>query len=89
MTTSPPPDLPREPMARSVLVTDSDLVVSLVDGRTLTVPTHWFPKLSKATPALRSEWHLIGGGKGIQWPALDEDLSVAGLLRSCGPHTHR
>ena len=81
MTTSPPPDQPAEPTAQSVRVTDSQLVVSLADGRTLTVPTRWFPKLVAASPTARDQWRLIGSGQGIHWPALDEDLSVAGLLR--------
>jgi hypothetical protein len=53
----------------------------LTDGRTLSVPLVWFPRLLAATPAQLAEWRLVGGGEGIRWEALDEDLSVRGLLR--------
>jgi hypothetical protein len=56
------------------------LVVRLKDGRTLSVPLAWFPRLRDGSPEQRSAWRLIGGGVGIHWPALDEDVSVAGLL---------
>ena len=67
--------------ARAVRVTDDDLVVDLTDGRTITVPLVWFPRLLHATPAQRRRWEVLGEGAGIHWPAIDEDLSVAGLLR--------
>ncbi|MBI3031446.1 MAG: DUF2442 domain-containing protein [Candidatus Rokubacteria bacterium] len=67
--------------ARAVRVTDDDLVVDLTDGRTITVPLVWFPRLLHATPAQRRRWEFLGEGEGIHWPAIDEDLSVAGLLR--------
>jgi len=57
------------------------LHVRLSDGREIGVPLEWFPKLRDATPEQRSRWKLIGKGVGIHWPDLDEDLSVAGLLR--------
>lgn len=50
-------------------------------GRTISVPLAWFPRLLRATPDQRREWQLLGDGEGIGWPQLDEDLSVAGLLR--------
>jgi hypothetical protein len=55
-------------------------VVHLEDGRSLTVPLEWFPRLREATPEQLSRWRLIGPGTGIHWPDLDEDISVAGLL---------
>jgi hypothetical protein len=69
------------PRATSVGCTDDELVVALSDGRTLTVPLAWFPRLLGATSAERADWRLIGGCEGIRWEVLDEDLSVRGLLR--------
>jgi len=69
------------PSAVSVECTDNELRVVLDDGRKLSVPLAWFPRLLTATPAQRADWRLIGGGEGIRWEALDEDLSVLGLLR--------
>jgi hypothetical protein len=57
------------------------LSVSLKDGRTITVPLAWYPRLLKATEAQRKNWKVSGGGYGIHWPELDEDLSTEGLLR--------
>jgi hypothetical protein len=68
-------------LATSVECTDDELIVALSDGRTLSVPLAWFPRLLGATSAERSDWRLIGSGEGIRWEALDEDLSVRGLLR--------
>jgi hypothetical protein len=56
------------------------LHVQLTDGRVISAPLEWFPKLRNATAAQRSQWSLIGKGIGIHWDDLDEDLSVAGLL---------
>jgi hypothetical protein len=64
-----------------VSVTESELVVSLTDGRTLSVPLAWYPRLLQATSKQRDCWELLGEGEGIRWPEIDEDLSVAGLLR--------
>jgi len=64
-------------------VTSEDLVVDLSDGRRILVPLGWFPRLSNATPDQRRNWRFIGAGMGFHWPDLDEDLSVAGLLRGC------
>jgi len=69
-----------EPVALSVHATDDALTVDLADGRTITVPLAWFPRLLHGTAAERSNWRLIGSGQGIHWPALDEDISVASLL---------
>lgn len=66
--------------AQNVAVTDEALTVDLTDGRTLSVPLAWYPRLLHGTPAERNHWELIGDGEGIHWPELDEDLSVEGLL---------
>jgi hypothetical protein len=66
--------------ARGIEFIPDALVVHLEDGRSLTVPLEWFPRLRDAPPAARTRWELMGGGLGIHWPELDEDLSVAGLL---------
>ena len=68
------------PDAQSVEVTDKILIVQLADGRAISLPLAWYPRLAGATPQERNNWRLIGGGEGIHWPDLDEDLSVAGLL---------
>jgi Protein of unknown function (DUF2442) len=70
-----------EPRAASARVTAADLIVTLVDGRTVSVPLAWFPSLHGATPAQRTNLRLIGRGYGIHWPDLDEDLSIKGLLQ--------
>ena len=57
------------------------LSVALRDGRTITVPLAWYPRLFSATPAQRKNWQVAGGGYGIHWPDIDEDLSTEGLLR--------
>jgi hypothetical protein len=67
--------------AKEVLVSDDELTVSLWDGRRVSVPLAWFPRLLHATSAQRRNYELLGEGVGIHWPDLDEDLSVAGLLR--------
>ena len=69
------------PRASAIECTDQDLVVLLDDGRRLAAPLTWFPRLLAATPVQRAQWRLIGGGEGIRWDRLDEDLSVRGLLR--------
>jgi hypothetical protein len=58
-------------------------VVDLSDGRTVTVPTAWYPRLACGTASERRNWRLIGLGEGIHWPDLDEDISVEGLLAGC------
>lgn len=69
------------PRVQDVRVTADELTVVLTDGRTVTVPLAWFPRLLRATAAQRQRWELLGDGEGIHWPDIDEDLSVAGLLR--------
>ena len=66
--------------AKDVTFTDDALVVALADGRTISVPLDWYPRLQRATAAQRSNWELIGDGYGIHWPDVDEDISVRGLL---------
>ena len=68
------------PQAHKIKCTDADLIVDLVDGRSISAPLVWFPKLSQATPQQLANWELLGDGEGIHWPQLDEDISVAGLL---------
>jgi hypothetical protein len=68
------------PRAIEVSVTADELVVRLVDGRTVTVPLAWFPRLLHAATDERSDFRIIGAGEYINWPSLDEDLSVSGLL---------
>jgi len=68
--------------AIGVRVTDERLIVTLADGRELSAPLAWFPRLSEATAEQRQKWRLIGRGHGIHWPDVDEDISVASLLRA-------
>jgi hypothetical protein len=70
----------KETVAQSVAANDEALIVDLADGRTITVPLSWFPRLAHGTPAERANWRLIGAGVGIHWPDLDEDISVESLL---------
>ena len=70
----------RVPDAIQVAVTDEALTVELNDGRTISVPLAWYPRLLHATPEERRNWRLIGKGQGIHWEVLDEDVSVEGLL---------
>ena len=66
---------------RAVRFTDEKLTVDLKDWRTITVPLAWYPRLLRATPAQRANWQIAGGGFGIHWPEVEEDLSTQGLLR--------
>ena len=68
------------PFAQDVHVTDDTLSMDLTDGRSISVPLAWFPRLVHATAKERSHWRLIGQGEGVHWDDLDEDISVAGLL---------
>lgn len=68
------------PLAVDVRCTKDELIVSLSDGRVLSVPLVWFPRLAGATAAQLAEYELLGNGEGIHWPAVDEDVCVAGLL---------
>ena len=72
-----------------VAFTDDALSVSLRDGRTITVPLVWYPRLLEATPAQRKNWKIAGGGYGIHWPDVHEDLSTEALLRGApAPKAH-
>ncbi len=82
MTSLPNEDHP--PQARRVSFTDDALVIDLADGRTLSVPISWYPRLTHATAQERANWQLVGSGDGIHWPDLDEDVSVEGLLAGRG-----
>jgi Protein of unknown function (DUF2442) len=68
------------PNALGVEVSDDSLIVELSDGRTISVPLAWFPRLLHADAEERTNWRLIGSGEGIHWEALDEDISVESLL---------
>lgn len=70
-----------EVLAIDVSCSDDSLTVVLDDGRSVSVPLEWFPRLVAATPRQRKEWEPIGGGIGIHWEAIDEDISVASLLQ--------
>jgi len=70
----------RQARAQAVNVTDDALTVDLADGRTITVPLAWYPRLLQASPAERGNWRFVGDREGIHWPDLDEDISVEGLL---------
>ena len=72
----------RDATAIDAVVTDDRLLVILADGRELSAPLAWFPRLVQATHDQRSNWRLIGRGQGIHWPEIDEDVSVASLLRA-------
>ena len=67
--------------AVSVHCTSDELITTLADGRKLHVPIVWFPRLAQATDAQRAEFELLGNGEGIHWSQIDEDISVAGLLK--------
>jgi hypothetical protein len=71
---------PPVPKAVYVVCDETNLSVQLVDGRRLTLPLDWYPRLKHGSPAERNHWRLIGGGEGIHWPDLDEDLSVEGFI---------
>ncbi|MFK0242818.1 DUF2442 domain-containing protein [Microbacterium sp. NPDC090281] len=68
-------------VAVGVVTDERELHVRMKDGRTISVPLDWFPRLVDASPDERADWRLIGAGEGIHWPQLDEDVSIAALLR--------
>jgi hypothetical protein len=70
----------RDSQAEDVRVTTDDLIVELVDGRTVSVPIAWYPRLMHGTISERANWRLIGRGEGVHWPDLDEDILVEDLL---------
>ena len=71
-----------DPRVSDVQVSDTTLVVTLRDGRQISAPLSWFPRLLAASAEARANWELAAAGHGIHWPLLDEDLSIEGLLRS-------
>jgi hypothetical protein len=70
----------RSSAVQNVAVTDDSLMVDLVDGRTVSVPLAWYPRLLHGRPEERNNWRLIGQGEGINWPDLDEDISADNIL---------
>jgi hypothetical protein len=68
------------PEAKAITVTEDTLAVELSDGRSISVPLAWYPRLVHAMPQERDNWELIGNDRGIYWPDLDEDISIEGLL---------
>lgn len=82
-------NLENDPLAIDVQFSEFAFRVVLDDGRELTVPLAWFPRLLKGAPEQRAHWELIGRGEGIHWPDLDEDISVAGLLAGRGDQTKK
>jgi hypothetical protein len=73
---------------KSVAVVDERLVVELMDGRAISAPLAWYPRLADASPDQLRHWRIAGGGFGIHWPDVDEDISTDGLLRGA-PAPHR
>lgn len=71
-------------VAVDVWFDDDKLYILLSDGREMGVPLEWFPKLKKATPEEKADWRLLGGGIGIRWEKLDEDISIEGIIRGRG-----
>ena len=67
-------------VAVAVQCTDDEIIISLSDGRRLSISIVWFPRLEKASPLERADYELLGNGEGVHWPQIDEDISVAGLL---------
>ena len=68
------------PTVTTVMVTDEAVQFELSDGRTVSAPLAWYPRLAHGTPAERTHWRLVGRGAGVHWPDLDEDISVEGVL---------
>ncbi|WP_442488915.1 DUF2442 domain-containing protein [Halomonas litopenaei] len=81
--------LESEPLAVEVAFSADAFCVTLNDGRELSIPLAWFPRLLHGTREQREQWELIGGGEGLHWESLDEDISVAGLLAGRGDQTRR
>ena len=79
--------LDSEPLATCVSFSEDFFRVTLDDGRELSVPLAWFPRLLDGTPEQRRNWELIGLGQGIHWPDLDEDISIDGILAGRGDQT--
>ena len=72
--------LEHEPLAVNLTVSSETLTVGLEDGRSLSVPLSWYPRLAEASDLERANWRLLGGGYAIEWPDLDEHIGIAGLL---------
>jgi hypothetical protein len=70
----------RSAIVQDITVTEDSLIVNLTDGRTVSVPLAWYPRLLHGTPEERNNWRLIGKGEGIHWPDLDEDISVENIV---------
>ena len=70
----------QQPKAQSVVITDDSVIVDISDGRTISVPLAWYPRLLHSVPEELNRWRLIGNGEGIHWPDLDEDIGIEGLL---------
>ena len=81
--------LETDPLAVDVTFSADAFRVALEDGRELSIPLAWFPRLLRASPEQRQNWELIGRGEGVHWDELDEDISVAGLLAGRGDQTRR
>ena len=79
--------LANEPLVTDVRFSSATFEVTLEDGREISVPITWFPKLRDANSSQRQNWRLIGRGEGIHWPDIDEDISAYGLLAGYGPAT--
>ena len=69
-----------EPLAMDIAIDDNMLRIYIADGREMAVPIQWYPRLRDATLEQRNNWRLIGGGEGIHWPDIDEDISVRKLF---------
>jgi hypothetical protein len=69
------------PLVTMIMFEEDDFTVALADGRQITVPYEWFPRLANASMAERENYEFIGNGIGIHWPLIDEDISIEGLLR--------
>lgn len=78
MATSPIEHWPA--LAQAVQITADTLTVDLADGRSISVPLAWYPRLATSTVAERNDWRFVGRGEGIHWPKLDEDISIENLL---------
>lgn len=72
--------MPTSPTATHIIVTAEELTAELYDGRTISVPLAWYPRLTHATQQERDNWRFIGIGQGVHWPDLDEDISIEGLI---------
>jgi hypothetical protein len=72
--------LETEPLAIQVAISNHKLIIELADGRSITVPLAWYPRLQSGSEAERQNWRLLGGGYAIEWPDLDEHIGIAGVL---------